>query len=69
MLSSLFGIINIFLFTNYNSTKIIYITKKQLLYPFFFATYMVLFDTCDYCVGVSLSVLVRRTTGPNMSKL
>ena len=44
------------------------ITKNSaLLYPFFFATYMVLFDTFLYYV--CLSVLVRRTTGPNMSKL
>ena len=91
MLSRLFGI-NIFLFTNYNSTKNkilvqfssyyghVYgclgcgeaadhmITKNSgLLYPFFFATYMVLFDTFFYYVYY-LSVLVRRTTGPNMSK-
>ena len=39
----------------------------KFLYPFFFATYMVLFDTFLYYV--CLSVLVRRTTGPNMSKL
>ena len=44
------------------------ITKNSgLLYPFFFATYMVLFDTFLYYV--CLSVLARRTTGPNMSKL
>ena len=44
------------------------ITKNSgLLYPLFFATYMVLFDTFLYYV--CLSVLVRRTTGPNMSKL
>ena len=41
--------------------------NSGLLYPFFFATYMVLFDTFLYYV--CLSVLVRRTTGPNMSKL
>ena len=41
------------------------ITKNSgLLYPFFFATYMVLFDIFLY--DVCLSVLVRRTTGPNM---
>ena len=41
------------------------ITKNSgLLYPFFFATYMVLFDTFLY--HVCLSVLVRRTAGPNM---
>ena len=44
------------------------ITKNSgLLYPFFFATYMVLFDTFVYFV--CLFELVRRTTGPNMSKL
>ena len=44
------------------------ITKNSgLLYPFFFATYMILFDTFLYYV--CLSVLVRRTTGPNMLKL
>ena len=45
------------------------ITKNSgLLYPFFFATHMVLFDTFLYYVYY-LSVLVRRTTGLNMSKL
>ena len=43
------------------------ITKNSgLLYPFFFGTYMVSFDTFLYYV--CLSVLVRLTTGPNMSK-
>ena len=43
------------------------IAKNSGLYPLFFATYMymVLFDTFLYYV--CLSVLVRRTTGPNMS--
>ena len=41
--------------------------NSGLLYPFFFATYMVLFDTFLYYV--CLPLLVRRTTGPNMSKL
>ena len=90
ILSRLFGI-NIFLFTNYNSTKTrLYnnfpiimgisgclgcgeaadhtITKNSgLLYPFFFATYMVFFDTFLYYV--CLSVLGRRTMGPNIPKL
>ena len=40
-------------------------TKNSgLLYPFFFAAYMVLFDAFLYYV--CLSVLVRRTTGTNM---
>ena len=41
------------------------ITKNsEILYPFFFATYMVLFDTFLYYL--CLSVLVKRTTGPNI---